>query len=102
MPQFLGRILSPREIESLEREVIEEGQAERREAAWRKLQPLQNARHRQIEAASCLLRVIDRACLPGEGAVDVLSEIAQSHYHDVSILAAVGECVEAHYPSYLR
>lgn len=95
MPDFLSKILSPREIESLEHEVIEEGRAGRRETAWRKLQPLRKAQHRQLEVANSLLRIIHQACLPMEGAVDVLSEVAQSHYEDVNILAALGECLEA-------
>jgi hypothetical protein len=103
MPEFLSKtlsvrlseILSPREIESVEREVIEEGRAGRRETAWRKLQPLRKAQHRQLEVANSLLRIIHQACLPMEGAVDVLSEVAQSHYQDVNILAPLGECLEA-------
>jgi tetratricopeptide (TPR) repeat protein len=103
MPEFLSKIhslrrskiLSPREIESLEREAIEAGRAGRRVAAWRKLQPLRKAQHRQLDVANSLLRIIHQACLPMEGAVDVLSEVAQSHCDDVNILAPLGECLEA-------
>jgi len=40
MPDFLSQILSPAEIESLEREVIEEARAGSQEAAWHNSQPL--------------------------------------------------------------
>lgn len=95
MSDFLSRILSPREIESLEHEVIEAARAGSKEAAWHKLQPLRKAQNRQREVAKSLLRIIEERCLPVEGAVDVLSEIAQSYHQDVDILATLGECLEA-------
>lgn len=95
MSDFISKVLSPGEIKSLEDEVIEEAQAGRKEAAWHKSQPLRKAQHRQPEAAMSLLRVVHQACLPMPGAADVLSEIAQSHHHDMDIVAALGECLEA-------
>lgn len=95
MSDFLSKILSPGEIESLEHEIIEEAQAGRKEAAWHKLQPLRKTQHHQHEAAQSLLRIICQRCLPMEGAVDVLSEIAESHHQDGKMLAVLGECLEA-------
>ena len=95
MSDFLSRNLSPGEIESLEHEIIEEAQAGRKEAAWHKLQPLRKTQHHQHDAAKSLLRIIYQQCLPTEGAVDLISEIAQSHHQDVNMLAALGECFEA-------
>jgi tetratricopeptide (TPR) repeat protein len=95
MSDFLSKILSPGEIKSLEHEIIKEAQAGRKEAAWHKLQPLRKTQHHQHEAAKSLLRIIYQQCLPVEGAVDLLSEIAQSHHQDVNMLAALGECLEA-------
>ncbi|HLQ88554.1 MAG TPA: prenyltransferase [Xanthobacteraceae bacterium] len=90
MPDFPIKILSPDEIESLEREIIEEAQAGSKEVAWHKAQPLRKAQHHQREAAISLLRILDHQCLPIEGAVDVLLEIARAHDQDVRILAALG------------
>ena len=95
MSDFLSKILSPGEIESLEHEIIEDAQAGRKEAAWHKLQPLRKTQHHQHEAAKSLLRIIYQKCLPTDGAVDLLSEIAQAHDQDVNMLAALGECLEA-------
>src|SRR5712671_5608494 len=83
MPDFPIKILSPDEIESLEREIIEEAQAGSKEVAWHKVQPLRKAQHHQREAAISLLRILDHQCLPIEGAVDVLLEIARAHDQDV-------------------
>jgi tetratricopeptide (TPR) repeat protein len=95
MPDFPSTILSRAEIESLEHEVFETAQTGSKEAAWRKVQPLRKALRFQRDAAISLVRIIDQRCLPMEGAVEVLSEIARSHDHDVNILAALGECLEA-------
>ncbi len=95
MSGFLSKILSADEIKSLEREITKEAEAGREEAAWQKLQQLRKAQHHQHEAAESLLRIIDQQCLPLEGAADVVSEIAQSHRHDVNILKLLGECLEA-------
>jgi len=95
MSDFITKILSPGEIQSLEDEAIEEALAGRQEAAWRKLQPLRKVQHHQPEAAKSLLRVINQTCLRVPGAADALSEIAQSHHQDANIVAALGECLEA-------
>jgi tetratricopeptide (TPR) repeat protein len=63
--------------------------------ALHKLQPLRRAQHHEREAAVSLLRIIHQQCVPREGAVDVLAEIAQAHNQDVSVLAMLGECLEA-------
>ena len=95
MSDFLSKILSAGEIKSLEHEIIEEAQAGRKEAAWHRLQPLRKTQHHQHEAAESLLRIICQQCLPTQSAVDLLSEIAQSHHQDVDMLAALGGCLEA-------
>jgi tetratricopeptide (TPR) repeat protein len=95
MSVFLGKILSPGEIQSLESEVIKQAQAGSTETAWQELQPLRKAQHHQHEAVESLLRIIDQQCLPMDGAADVLSEIAQSHQQDVEILTALGVRLEA-------
>jgi tetratricopeptide (TPR) repeat protein len=95
MPDFLSKILSLAEIEFIEREIVEEAQAGRQDAAWHKLQPLRNLQRHQREVARCLLRIIDQRCLPREQAADVAADIAQAHCQDVDILAALGECLEA-------
>lgn len=95
MSNFLSRILSPREIESLEHEVIEAARAGSKETAWQKLQSLRNAQHHQRDAAKSLLQIICRKCIPTEGAVELVSEIAKSHNEDFDIVARLGECLES-------
>ena len=95
MSDFISKILSPGEIQSLEDEAIEEALAGRQEAAWHKLQSLRKVQHHQPEAAKSLLRVVNHTCLRVPGAADALSEIAQSHHQDANIVAALGECLEA-------
>ena len=95
MSSFPTEILSSERIATLEQEVIKEAEAERAEIAWNKLQPLLKSQHHQREAASSLLRIVSRACLPREGVADILLEIAQSHPQDADILAMLGECLEA-------
>jgi hypothetical protein len=94
MSNFPSEILSPERIGSLEREIVAEAQAGRKETAWQKSQPLRKAQHHQHEAANALLRIVGRQCLPKDNAADVLLEIAQSHLQDVEILAALGDCLE--------
>jgi tetratricopeptide (TPR) repeat protein len=88
-------ILSSERIETLEQEVIQEAEAGRSDAAWNALQPLRKSQQHQREAAISLLRIVDRRCLPREGAADVLLEIAQVHPQDADLLATIGECLEA-------
>jgi hypothetical protein len=96
MSKFPTEILSCERIETLERDIVEDAEGGRNEAAWQKLQPLRKAQHHQREAASALLRIIDRPRhLPIEGAADVLLEIAQSHAQDTELLGKVGDCLEA-------
>lgn len=87
-------VLASDEIEALEREVIAEAQAGRKQAAWHKVQPLRNAQLRQPEAALALLGIVYQQALQREAAIDVLSEVAQSHDQDVGILSALGQCLE--------
>jgi tetratricopeptide (TPR) repeat protein len=94
MSDLPSELLSRSEIESIEKEIIEEARAGRKEAACNKLQPLRKAQHHQHEAAKSLLRIVAQQCLPIEGAADVLSEIAQSHQQDADILSVLGECLE--------
>jgi hypothetical protein len=88
-------IMSPEEIDALVRDVVAEVQAGRTEAVWQRLQPLRKVQPRQPEAAMALLGAVHERCLPREVAIDVLSEIAQSHGQDLRILSALGRCLEA-------
>jgi tetratricopeptide (TPR) repeat protein len=88
-------VLSSEEIEALVRDVIAEAQAGRKQAAWHKLQPLRKAQPRQPEAAMALLGVVYERCLQREVAIEVLTEVAQSHDQDFQMLSALGRCLEA-------
>ncbi|MET4230926.1 tetratricopeptide repeat protein [Bradyrhizobium sp. 482_C4_N1_1] len=88
-------VLSSEEIEAIARDAIAEAQAGRTQAALHKLMPLRKAQPRQPEAAMALLRVVHDRCLQREAAIDVLSEVAQSHDQDFWILSTVGLCLEA-------
>jgi hypothetical protein len=90
-----GARLSSDGIEALERDVMAEGQAGRKLAAWQKVQPLRNAQSQQVEAAIGLLWVVDQHCLEREAAVEVLSEVAEAHAQDSRIFSALGQCLEA-------
>src|SRR5262249_32305967 len=91
-------VLSSEESEALARDVIAEAHAGRTQAAWQRLQPLRKAQHRQPEAAMALLGIVYERCLERDAAVDVLSEVAQSHDQDFQVLSAVGGCLEAAIP----
>jgi len=91
---FPAEVLSSERIETLEQEVIQEAEAGRQENAWNRLQPLRKSQQHQREAAISLLRIVDRRCLPREGAADILLEIAQSHPQDAGLLATLGECLQ--------
>src|SRR5262245_57256929 len=95
MSSFPTEVLSSDRITALEQEVIQEAETGHKETAWNKVQPLRKSQHHQREAASALLRIVDRRCLPREGAADILLEIAQSHAQDAGLLAIVGQCLEA-------
>lgn len=95
MSASLIRTLSEGEIEAVEREVGEEAEAGREEAAWAAAQPLRQAQSRQREAAEVLLEIIGRRWLPMEGGVEALSEIAEAYHRDADLMALVGECLEA-------
>jgi hypothetical protein len=90
-----GARLSFDEIRALERDVIAEAQAGRRLAAWEKVKPLRNAQSQQPEAAIALLWVVHEHCLEREAAIDVLSEVAESHDQNFGVLSALGQCLEA-------
>ena len=87
-------VLSSDEIEALERDVIAEAKGGRMQAALRKVQPLRKAQFRQDDAAMALLRIVYDQVLERQVAIDILSEIAQSHEQDVRILSALGQCLE--------
>jgi hypothetical protein len=95
MSGYLNKLLSSGEIEAAEQGITEDGRAGRTEAAWQKSQPLRKVQHHQPEAAKALLRIIHQRWLPRESALEVLSEIANSHWEDASMLAELGECLEA-------
>jgi tetratricopeptide (TPR) repeat protein len=88
-------MLSPDEISSVTRGVIEEARTGSREAAWHKARPLLHAQHHQREAAKALLVIVDQQCLSLEAAAAALSEIAQAHHQDIELLATLGQCLEA-------
>jgi hypothetical protein len=87
-------VLSSDEIEALERDVIAEAKEGRIQAALQKVQPLRNAQFRQDDAAMALLRIVYDQVLERQAAIDILSEIAQSHEQDVRIMSALGQCLE--------
>jgi tetratricopeptide (TPR) repeat protein len=87
-------VLSSDEIEAVARDVMAEAQAGRKQAAWQKAQPLRKAQPRQPEAAMALLEIVYEQGLQRGAAIDVLSEIAQSHDQDFRILSALGLCLE--------
>jgi hypothetical protein len=88
-------VLSTDEIGAIARDVVAEGQAGNKQAAWQKIQPLRKAQRHQPDAAMALLWLIDERSLAREEAAGVLSEIAVAHDEDVYILAALGQCLEA-------
>jgi Flp pilus assembly protein TadD len=88
-------IMSSEEIEALARDVVAEMQAGRTQDVLHRLQPLRKVQSRQPEAAMALLGVVYERCLPREVAIEVLSEIAQSHDQDFRVLSALGRCLEA-------
>ncbi|NNH59156.1 prenyltransferase [Rhizobium laguerreae] len=83
------------EIDAIAREVVAEGQAGRKQAAWQKIQPFRKAQHHQTEAAMALLWIVDKQSLAREEATDVLSEIADAHPDNIDIMSALGLCLEA-------
>jgi len=87
-------VLSSDEIGAIARDAVAEGQAGRKQAAWQKVQPLRKAQRHQPEAAKALLWIVDERSLAREEAADVLSEIAEAHDNDISILSALGQCLE--------
>ena len=92
---IFGNSMSGDRIKSLEKQIVEEAQAGREEAALRKLEPLRRAQHHQEEAAKCLLRIVNLECLSTETALELLSEITESHHQSLGILTMLGESVEA-------
>jgi tetratricopeptide (TPR) repeat protein len=88
-------VLSSDEIGAIARDVIAEGQAGNKQAAWQKTQPLRKVQRHQPDAAMALLWLIDERSLAREEAAGVLSEIAGAHDEDVNILSALGQCLEA-------
>jgi hypothetical protein len=90
-----GTVLSFDEIRALERQIVAEAQVGRKLAAWHRAQPLRNAQSQQPEAAIALLWVVKEQCLEREVAIDLLSEVAESHDQDARIFSALGQCLEA-------
>ena len=95
MSANLSPVLSSDEIKSLEQDIISAAEADGHEAAWQKAQNLRQAQSHQPDAAQALLRIIDEQCLPRQAAVDVLTEIAQSHPDNANTMRSVGICLEA-------
>ncbi len=95
MSTDLSAILSSDEIDAIACDVVAEGQAGHKDAAWQKIQPLRKAQRHQPNAAMALLWLVDERNLPREEAAGVLSEVADAHEEDVNILSALGQCLEA-------
>ncbi|HWX61418.1 prenyltransferase [Bradyrhizobium sp.] len=95
MSKSLGAVLTSDEIKALEREIIAEARAGRKLAAWHRAQPLRKAQSQQPEAAIALLGVVNEQCLEREPAIDLLSEVAESHDQDARIFSSLGQCLEA-------
>src|ERR1700757_2596734 len=87
-------VLSSDEIGAIARDVVAEGQAGNKQAAWQKIEPLRKAQRHQPDAAMALLWLIDERSLTRDEAAGVLSEIADAHHEDVHILSALGQCLE--------
>lgn len=88
-------ILTSDEIDAIARDVVAEGQAGRKHAAWQKIEPFRKAQRRQTEVAMALLWIVNEQSLAREEAADVLSEIADAHNDNINILSALGRCLEA-------
>ena len=69
-------VLASDEIEALERDVIAEAQAGRKQAAWHKVQPLRNAQLRQPEAPG------DEAQDRGRVVLGVIDKVASRKWRD--------------------
>ncbi|MDH3742806.1 MAG: prenyltransferase [Hyphomicrobiales bacterium] len=95
MSANLSPVLSSDEIKSLEQDIISAAEADGHEAAWQKAQSLRQAQSHQPDAAQALLRIIDEQCVPRQAAVDVLTEISQSHPDNANTMRSVGICLEA-------
>lgn len=87
-------VLSSDEIAAIARDAVAEGQADRKQAAWQKIQPLRKAQPHQPEAAMALIWIVEERSLARDEAADLLLEIADA-YDDSGILSMVGQCLEA-------
>lgn len=90
-----GAVLSSDELGTLVRDVIAEARAGRTQTDGHRLEPLRKAQLRQPEAVMALLELVHERCLQRELAIEVLSELVQSHDQDFRVLSAVGHCLEA-------
>ncbi|MGN1285314.1 MAG: prenyltransferase [Bradyrhizobium sp.] len=87
-------VLSSDEIAAIARDAVAEGQADRKQAAWQKIQPLRKTQPHQPEAAMALIWIVEQRSLARDEAADLLLEIADA-YDDSGILSMVGQCLEA-------
>jgi tetratricopeptide (TPR) repeat protein len=87
-------VLSSDDVKAIGLDVIAVAQAGQTQLAWQKMQPLHDAQCQQPEAAFVLLRIVYERCLERDAALNVLSEVAQSHDQDVDIFSALGHCLE--------
>ncbi|NEU97284.1 prenyltransferase [Bradyrhizobium uaiense] len=87
-------VLSSDEIAAIARDAVAAGQADDKQAAWQKIQPLRKAHRHQPEAAMALLWIVDERSLAREEAADLLSEVADAH-DDIGTLSALGLRLEA-------
>ena len=87
--------LTSDEIGAMARDAIAEGQADRKQAASQKIQPLREAQRHQPEAAMALVWIVDQHSLARDEAAGLLLEIADAHDDDIGVLSALGQCLEA-------
>ncbi|MEM1176089.1 MAG: prenyltransferase [Pseudomonadota bacterium] len=96
MLRFLHRKLSTDDIEAIERAayelVDEQGETERILGV---IKPLKRAAKHQIEAATSLVNLVSRQCVPPADALECVKQLREAHPGDVRLLAAIGEVAES-------
>ena len=95
MGKTLWEVLSPEAVVSLERQIVEDAEADRQDAARRGLEKLLKAQPRQQEAVKALFRILHKECLGRDVAIEVVSALAQSHVDDVKVTTWLGDILES-------
>ncbi len=94
MRKSSGEALSPKDIESLERQIVEDAEADRPDAARQGMEALLKAQPRQTEAVLALFRILDKECLGRDVAVEVVSALADAHADSVKVTIWLGDILE--------